>query len=139
MPLHAVQVPIAAPRSAPEDDQGRRGRRRRAERRRDTEARDADHEDAHVAVDVAERPADEDERAERQQIGVDDPLLRRDPAAEIRLDRRQRHVDDRPVDEHDRCAENRGDDREAGGPAREARPGRSGRRRIHAPILCRGR
>ena len=61
-----------------------------------------------LAEDVAERPADEDQRAERQQVRVDDPLLQREAASEIALDRRQRDVDDRRVDEDDRRAEDAG-------------------------------
>ena len=56
---------------------------------------------------VAERPADEDERAERQQVAVGDPLLAGQPAAEIALDRRQRDVDDRRVEARDEGAHDR--------------------------------
>ena len=36
-----------------------------------------------LAEEVAERAADEDQRAEREQVGVDDPLLEREAAAEV--------------------------------------------------------
>ena len=65
-----------------------------------------------AAEEVAERAADEDQRAEREQVGVDDPLLEREAAAEVALDRRQRDVDDRRVDEHDRRPEDAGDERQ---------------------------
>ena len=65
-----------------------------------------------AAEEVAERSADEDQRAEGQQVRVDDPLLERQPAAEVVLDRGQRDVHDRRVDEHDRRPEDAGDERE---------------------------
>ena len=138
MPLHAVQVPIAAPRAAPENvpvikasEAGvssapampcsprktieRVGvRRQRAEGGREPERRNADSEHAKSAEDVSERPAHEDQRAERQQIRVDDPLLRREPAAEIALNRWQGDVDHCRVDEDDGRAQDRCNQREAG-------------------------
>ena len=62
------------------------------------EAADADREHAPLAVEVAERAADQDQRAERQQVGVRDPLLAGEPAAEVLADRRQRDVDHRRVE-----------------------------------------
>ena len=150
IPLHAVQVPIAAPRSPPENvdvriasDAGVRSAPARpwsprktisvvevgaAAQRADATPKlaDADHEHADVSEDVAERAADEDERSEREQIRVDDPLLRGQPAAEVGLDRRQRHVHDGRVDEHDRRAQDRRHDGEPGGPAGEPGRGRGG-------------
>src|SRR5262249_52783357 len=77
-------------------DQGRRGalygtsrdqdadrRSERADEGKDTEGRDPDAEDAPLTVDVAERAPDQDERAERKQVGVRDPLLGGEPAAQI--------------------------------------------------------
>ena len=137
IPVQAVQVPIAAPRSSPlkttvivasaagvssapatpcsarakisasalhASAHRSRGQPERAE---------ADQEDPLAAEEVAERAADEDQRAERQEIGVDDPLLEREAAAEVVLDRGQRDVDDRPVDEHDRRPEDAADERQA--------------------------
>ena len=143
IPVQAVQVPIAAPRSSPANVEvitaspaGVRiapaipcrprarisdgaVRRQRAEHRGDAERRDADHEDAPRAEEIAERAADEEQRAERQQVGVDDPLLEREPAAEVALDRGQRDVDDARVDEDDDRPEDAGDQDEpvAGSPA----------------------
>ena len=140
MPLHAVHVPIAAPRSGPENvdvitasDAGVRSAPAMPWMPRKTmsvvafgaaaqstdatpNARDAQREHPHLSEDVAERAADEDERAEREQIGVDDPQLGRDPAAEVALDRGQGDVDDRPVDEGDRRAENRRRERDLARP-----------------------
>ena len=49
---------------------------------------DADREHAPLAVQVAERAGDEDQRAEREQVGVGHPLLAGEPAAEVLADRR---------------------------------------------------
>ena len=64
------------------------------------------------AEQVAERAADQEERAERQQVGVDQPLLEGQAAAEVALDRGQRDVHDRRVDEDDDGAENARDEYE---------------------------
>ena len=64
-----------------------------AQHRDHAEAGDAEREHAPLAEDVAERPADQDQGAERQQVRVRDPLLPGQPAPEIGADRRQRHVD----------------------------------------------
>ena len=81
--------------------------------RHDAEAGDADREDPPLAEEVAERPADEDERPEREQVGVRDPLLAGQPAAEVLLDRRQRDVDHGRVQPGDERAHDRGHQREA--------------------------
>jgi hypothetical protein len=60
------------------------------------------------AEQVAERAADEDQRAESEEVGVDDPLLQREAAAEVALDRGQRDVDDRGVEERDERPEDAG-------------------------------
>ena len=136
MPVQAVQAPIAAPRSsplnvvaitaspagvsiAPATPWSPRARisvvpSGAAAQRIDVEpeADDPDQEQPARAEEVAERAADEEQRAERQQVRVDDPLLEREPAAEVVLDRRQRDVDDRRVDEDDDRAEDAGDEDE---------------------------
>ena len=99
MPVQAVQEPIAAPRASPLNvvaitaspagvriapsapcspratisvvPVGRGG----AEDRGDAEADDPDQEHAPRPEEVAEGAADEEERAERQQVRVHDPLL----------------------------------------------------------------
>ena len=129
MPVHAVHAPIAAPRSSPlkvvaitarpagvriapvapcrpaREDQGRAVGRRGAEDRGEPERRDSDQEEPPGAEEVAERAADEQQRAEGEEVGVDHPLLERETAAEVVLDGRQRHVHDRGVDEHDHRTE----------------------------------
>ena len=99
IPVHAVHEPIAAPRSSPgktavisarlegtssapadalqraRHDQRHGVRRDRAQRRGDAEADQPPDEHAPAAEDVAERAADQDQRAEREQVGLDDPLL----------------------------------------------------------------
>jgi hypothetical protein len=74
----------------------------RAHDRGDAEADQPGGEHLAAAEQVAERAADQQQRAERQQVGLDDPLLRREPGVEVVADRRERDVDDGPVDEHDR-------------------------------------
>ena len=59
-----------------------------------------DREHAPLAVQVGERAGDEDQRREREQIGVRHPLLAGEPAAEVVGDRRQRDVDGRGVHCH---------------------------------------
>jgi hypothetical protein len=98
---------------AAEDDERVRVGRERAEDGGDAERRDTEREHPHLAEDVAERASDEDQRAQRQQVGIDDPLLCRQPAAEVPLNGRQGDVDDRHVDGGDRRAENRGNQRES--------------------------
>jgi len=78
---------------------------RGAQKRRDAEPRDPCREDPPPPEEVAERSADQQERAEREQVGVDDPLLRREAAVEVSADRRQRDVHERAVEEHGRGAE----------------------------------
>ena len=75
------------------------------------ERRRAEREHPPLAVDVAQRPSDQDQRAERQKVRVRHPLLRLQAAAEVTLDRRQRHVDDRPVDRRDPGTEDCRDER----------------------------
>ena len=74
---------------------------------------DAQREDPPLAVDVAERAADEDERAEREQVGVGDPLLAGQAAAEVALDGRQRDVDRGRVEPRHERPQDRGQQREA--------------------------
>ena len=84
-------------------------RRREAARERGgREQPDAREEQAPLTVEVAEPAAQEEEAAERQQIGVHDPGERGLGEAEIGSDRRQRDVHDRRVeDDHQRAkAEN---------------------------------
>ena len=133
IPVHAVHVPTAAPRAspanvevmtaspagvehrardalqAPRDDEHRSVRCGGAEHRGHAERGDPDDEQASRPEQIAERPTDEEQRAERQEIRVDDPLLQREAAAEIALNRRQRDVDDARVDEDDDRPENAGD------------------------------
>ena len=137
MPDHAVHEPIAAPRSsggkvatitasalgvssAPNTPCSARPATSTSivgasaqTTRHDAEAADADREHPPLAVEVAERAGDEDQRAERQQVGVGDPLLAGEPAAEVVADRRQRDVDHRRVEARDERAHDRGQQRQA--------------------------
>ena len=56
---------------------------------------------------IGHRARDEDERAEREQVAVDDPLLQGQPAAEFAADRGQREVDHRAVEKGDERGQHR--------------------------------
>ena len=58
-------------------------------------------------------PPIEDQRGQREQVAVRDPLLAREATAEVLLDRRQRDVDDRGVEPDDERAHDRGEQAEA--------------------------
>ena len=103
-----------------------------AREREDAERRDADREDAPLAVDVPERAADEDQRREREQVGV-----RRPTAAPERPPPRSRSIAGSAtltidaVDRRDAGAEDRGEERQplpAGHLGRSSARGRAGRR-----------
>ena len=63
------------------------------------EAADAGEEDPAASEAVAERAAEQDERGERQRVGVDHPLQAGGAGAEVGTDRGQRDRDDRGVEE----------------------------------------
>lgn len=86
-----------------------RAARNGAQHRRDAEGRDAEHEHAPWPEDAAEGTADVEQRAEREQVGVDDPPLQHEPSAEVVLDRGERHVDDAAADKDDAGAQDAGD------------------------------
>ena len=74
----------------------------RAEERGDGEEDDAREEDALAPGEVAGAAAEEEEAAEHQRVGVDDPLQVGVRHVEVLLDRRQRDVHDRRVeDDHE--------------------------------------
>ena len=70
----------------------------RAQQRDHPESADPDREDAPLAEQVAQRSADQDQRAKREQVGVRDPLLGLETAAEVVCNRGQGDVDDRGVE-----------------------------------------
>ena len=132
MPVHAVHDPIAAPalvtgergrdqRQAawyeqragdalerPCCDEKLRGRGDRAQRRGHAEADQPGDEDPAAPEVVTERPADQDQRTEREQVGLDDPLLGRQAGVQVLADGRERDVDHGPVEEDDGRAEDGG-------------------------------
>ena len=137
IPPHAVHVPIAAPRSsagkvavmiasdagtssAPAHPCSARATISSSavgasahSTRRHAEAGQPDGEHLPPPEQVAERAADQQQRPERQQVGLDDPLLRRQPGVEVVADRGQRDVDHGAVEEHDGGAEHARDQRQA--------------------------
>jgi hypothetical protein len=133
IPLKAAQVPIALPRSsgataamitasdagvssAPNTPLSPRaaisastvGARAQA-----ADAGCAQDEQTPLAEDVSERAADQDKRAQHQQIRVDDPLLALQTATQVAADRRQSDADDRRVEERHERTERRGCERES--------------------------
>src|SRR5262249_44337482 len=74
------------------------------------EGADPDHEHAAAPVAVAERAAEQDQRGQRQQVAVEDPLQRAGAGAEVLADLRQRDVDDGAVEErHPRAGDGNGE------------------------------
>jgi hypothetical protein len=100
-----------------------------AHQRGQPEPGDADREHAPLPEDVAERPADQDQRAQGEQVGVGHPLLARQAAAEVRADRGQRDVDGGGIESGDKRAHDRREQGEPLAPPARARrhPGRPGR------------
>ena len=137
IPVQAVQVPTALPRAAPSkvaatiaSDPGTSSApatpcRARAPIRNsevgaiaqsdrgDAEGDQADDEDPAAAELVAEAAADQQQRDQRQRVGLDHPLLAGEADVEPVADRRQGDVDDGAVEEDDGGAEDRRDQRQA--------------------------
>ena len=91
-------------------------RRQRAAERCQREDEHAGEEGASPAPAVAGDAAEQHQRAERQQVGVDQPGDRRAVRTEVVLDRRQADVDHRAVDEGEAGAEDRRRQRAGGAP-----------------------
>ena len=87
-------------------------RREPAGERREREERDPEQEQPAMAVEVAEPAAEQQEAAEGQQVGVDDPRERGLREAEVVPDRRQRDVHDRRVEHDHQVAEAEDDQRD---------------------------
>jgi len=93
------------------DDEDPEGRRRAARRRGDREADQAADEGPLAAEDVGDPPAEQEQRAEGQRVGGDDPLPGAFREAERFLGRGQGDVDNRRV-EHDHQLGEREDDQD---------------------------
>ena len=89
---------------------GREPARQRGEREEDQ----AEHEDAPAPEQVGQPPAQQQEAAEGEDVGVDDPGQVALGEVERFADRRQRHVDDRGVEDDDELRRRRA------GPARSS-------------------
>ena len=70
-----------------------------APRGRESEKRDTDQENAASSVVISEGSADKQKRREQERVRFDDPLHVNDRRVQVRLQRRQRHVHNRAVDE----------------------------------------
>jgi hypothetical protein len=109
----AAQTPSARARSFPSENvvemlEGARGdqhplaHRQAVQQRGHGEDDEAGQEEALPADQVAGPAAEQQEAAEDERVGVDDPLQVRLAQVQIRLDRRQRDVHDRRVqDDHE--------------------------------------
>ena len=71
----------------------------------DAEDHEADRQRAPAAEAVAQRPGGEQQPGEHEHVGVDDPLQLARGGAEVGLDARQGHVEDRVVEHDDQQAE----------------------------------
>ena len=69
-----------------------------------------------MAEEVAQPAAEQEEAAEGEQVGVDDPGERRLGEAEILADRRQGDAHDRHVEDDHQVAEAEDDERQPAGP-----------------------
>ena len=118
----------------PRRDQDLGGGGQAAGERRQREPRHADEEDPLAAEVVAERATEQDQRRQRQRVGVDRPLQIAEPGVEVVPDARQRHVDDRAVDHHDPGAEHGGREHPPARRRAHAQPTRLG----HGRTLCGG-
>ena len=94
--MNAAPMPWTARPATSQPWVGREADRRARER----EHHHAEQEHPPAPEDVAEPAAGDEQHGERQRVGVDRPLERRDRRAEVALDGRQRDVHDRVV-EHD--------------------------------------
>ena len=108
------------------DDQDVARRRERRGGRPGGEDEQADDEHAAAAEAVAERGAGEQQDRERQGVGVDHPLERRERRAEVDLDHGEGGRHDEVVEGH----HEQGDRRDGEG------PGGSGPHRVHLPSEC---
>ena len=95
-------ISIVSPVASPQSERGRR------------EEDEAGEEHALAPDQVAGAPAEQEEAAEEQRVGVDDPLQARLGEAEVGLDRRQRDVHDRRVEDHHELREADEDEDEPG-------------------------
>src|SRR5258705_7750529 len=80
-------------------DQLPRVRREPARERGQREEDEAEEQDAAATEQVGETAAEQEEATEGEDVGVDDPGQARLGEVERRADRRQRHVDDRRVED----------------------------------------
>ena len=80
-----------------------------AQHRGDREDDEADHEHEPPADAVGERAARQQQRGERERVGVDHPLQVGEVGAEVALDRGQRDVHDRDVEQQHECRRADGD------------------------------
>ena len=113
-------ISIVSPVASPQSERGAR------------EDDEAGEEHALAPDQVAGAPAEQQEAAEEQRVGVDDPLQVRLGQPEVGLDRRQRDVHDRRVEDDHELREADEDEDEPGVDAVRARVHRRRRYRLRA-------
>ena len=72
-----------------------------AEQRRRPKSDQGSRKHSLSVKNIGKGASNKHERAERQQVRVDDPLLSREPAAKVVADGGQGHIDDCPIQKHD--------------------------------------
>ena len=118
----------------PAGDEDARGRRNRRNDGAGAEDDDAGEHHLLPPEQVAERPAGEHQRREREHVAVDDPLQVADAGAERRLDVGERDADDRVVEEGEE--EDRAEGRQ-GGSSRVTLPEQRDRAHAEDVTACR--
>ena len=103
----------ALQRASADEELGRR--RETVEQRREGEERDARDEEVPAAEEVRGAPTEQQEPTEHQCVRVQHPLQRRRREPEVGLDRRQRHVHDRRVEDDHELAQADDEEDEPGG------------------------
>ncbi len=98
-----------------------RGRRKRHE---------SPEEDLLPSDEVTEAAAEQQQRREADEVPVEDPLEAARAGAEVVVYRRQRHVDDRAVEERDARSEHGGEQHPSGGRGPETDRGTEGERSL---------
>jgi hypothetical protein len=96
-------------------DEDGHGRGQSAGGGRHGEADEPNEEDALAAVAVAEGAAQQQQRTQRQQVGVEDPLQTREAAAQAPFDGREGDVDHGAVEQGHAGAEDAGEHQPATG------------------------
>jgi hypothetical protein len=94
-------------------DQHADRRRQRAKQRGRAETTHPERKNSALTEDISKRSTEQDQRTERQQVGVGDPLLACEAAAEASLDRRKRNAHHAGVEVRNGGTKDRRDQRQS--------------------------